>query len=251
MHERRRYMSAMNMPAGEYRWRHGTPPWMGMSDEGADARRDGREGREGRERRGRRSGRRGRFGPGGPFAGFPGGPGFGFGAFGPGPGGPFRPGRGRGRRGDVRAALLVLLAEEPRNGYQLIQEIRDRSGGVWQPSPGSVYPALSQLEDEGLVVAEESEGRRTFRLTDAGRTYVEERADTLGTPWDEVAEPFAHLMGVREAAAQIAVAIQQVVAAGSEEQIERAEHILDDARRAIYRILAEDPSQETRDTQES
>src|SRR5918993_3205588 len=161
MHERRRYMSAMNMPAGEYRWRHGTPAWMGMSDEGADARRAGREGREGRERRGRRSGRRGRFGPGGPFAGFPGGPGFGFGAFGPGPGGPFRPGRGRGRRGDVRAALLLLLAEEPRNGYQLIQEIERRSDGVWRPSPGSVYPALQQLEDEGLVAPTE-EGRKAF-----------------------------------------------------------------------------------------
>jgi DNA-binding PadR family transcriptional regulator len=233
-------MSAMNMSAGEYRWRNRRSRWAEMAPEG-DA---GSEGRDGRERLGRRSGRRsGRYGRPGPF-GFPGGPGFDFG-FGPGPGGPFRSGRGRGRRGDVRAALLVLLAEEPRNGYQLIQEIRERSDGVWQPSPGSVYPALSQLEDEGLVVADEAEGRRTFRLTDAGRSYVEERADQLGSPWDEVAQPFAHLMGVREATAQIAVAIHQVVAAGSDEQIERAEQILDDARRAIYRILAEEPAQET------
>jgi DNA-binding PadR family transcriptional regulator len=239
-------MSAMNMSAGEYRWRNRKPRWAQMAP--ADDTRgggDGEEGRDGRERRGRRSGRRSRRfdGPGGPF-GFPG-PGFGFGPFGPGPGGHFRAGRGRGRRGDVRAALLVLLAEEPRNGYQLIQEIRERSGGVWQPSPGSVYPALSQLEDEGLVVADESEGRRTFQLTDAGRSYVDERADSLGAPWDDVAQPFAHLMGVRQATAQIHVAIQQVVTAGTEEQIERAEQILDDARRAIYRILAEDPAQES------
>src|SRR5688500_2490305 len=84
------------------------------------------------------------------------------------PGGP--PGRGpRRRRGDVRAALLALLAEEPRNGYQLMQEIENRSEGVWRPSPGSVYPALQQLEDEGLIRSEESDGRKVFRLTEAGR----------------------------------------------------------------------------------
>src|ERR1700756_1419759 len=98
---------------------------------------------------------------GGAFAGF---------GFGPGP-------RGRGRkarRGDVRAAALLLLAEEPRNGYQIMQEIEQRSGGVWRPSPGSVYPALAQLEDEGLVGVEERDGRRTYVLTGAGRAYVEE-----------------------------------------------------------------------------
>src|SRR5215213_10877443 len=84
----------------------------------------------------------------------------------------FGPPRGpRARRGDVRAALLVLLAEEPRNGYQLIQELSERSGGMWQPSPGAVYPALSQLEDEGLVRSVETDGRRSFRLTDEGSRY--------------------------------------------------------------------------------
>src|SRR5215210_86537 len=68
----------------------------------------------------------------------------------------------RARRGDVRAALLVLLAEEPRNGYQLMQEIEERSDGVWRPSPGSVYPALQQLEDEGLVRVAPGEGRKAF-----------------------------------------------------------------------------------------
>ena len=240
-------MSAMQMSAGGHHWRRAGFPWAGMSAAEEYRGEEGGEGGEGRDRRrGRRSGRRSdRYrGPGGPFPGFPSIPGFGFGPFGPG-GGHFRTGRGRGRRGDVRAALLVLLAEEPRNGYQLIQEIGERSGGVWRPSPGSVYPALSQLEDEGLVVVDESEGRRTFRLTDAGRSYVEERAAQLGAPWDDVAEPFAHLTGVRQATAQIHVAIQQVVAVGSDEQIERAEAILDEARRALYRILAEEPPQES------
>ena len=93
--------------------------------------------------------------------------------FGPG----FGPGFGRGqraRRGDVRAALLALLAEEPRNGYQLMQEIERRTEGVWRPSPGSVYPALQQLEDEGLVRAQEGGGRKLFELTDDGREYVAE-----------------------------------------------------------------------------
>src|SRR6201999_2565640 len=118
--------------------------------------------------------------------------------FGPGPGGPgFGPAggphhRGRGGRpaprGDIRSAILLLLADEPRNGYGLMQEIEERSGGVWRPSPGSVYPALSQLEDEGLVKAEERDGRRTYVLTDAGRTYVDDRRDELVAPWDEMSE---------------------------------------------------------------
>src|SRR3954449_5269481 len=85
--------------------------------------------------------------------------------------------RRRMRRGDVRAALLVLLAEEPRNGYALMQEIESRTNGVWRPSPGSVYPALSLLEDEGLVKAEENDGRKAFRLTDAGAAHVEENRE--------------------------------------------------------------------------
>src|SRR5688572_25886972 len=98
----------------------------------------------------------------------------------------FGPPRGpRARRGDVRAAVLVLLAEEPRNGYQLMQEIEERSDGVWRPSPGSVYPALQLLEDEGLVRVE-GEGRKAYTLTDEGSAHVEEHAAELGTPWDAV-----------------------------------------------------------------
>src|SRR6266540_3003633 len=94
----------------------------------------------------------------------------------------------RARRGDVRAAALLLLAEEPRNGYQIMQEIEQRSGGVWRPSPGSVYPALAQLEDEGLVRLEERDGRRTYVLTDGGRAYVDDRRDDLVAPWEEMSE---------------------------------------------------------------
>src|SRR5437588_7131207 len=109
----------------------------------------------------------------------PGGPPFGAGpGFGP------RGGRGRRRRrGDVRAGLLLLLAEEPRNGYQLMQAIEERSGGHWRPSPGAVYPSLSQLEDEGLIRAIEQDGTRLFEITDAGRQHLEERHDAT-PPWE-------------------------------------------------------------------
>src|ERR1700677_1701838 len=106
----------------------------------------------------------------GPRGGFGSGP---FGGFGTG-GGPRRRGR-RARRGDIRTAALLLLAEEPRNGYQIMQEIEERSDGVSRPSPGSTYPALQQLEDEGLIRAQELDGRKLFQLTDAGREYVAER----------------------------------------------------------------------------
>src|SRR4051812_49557858 len=108
--------------------------------------------------------------------------------------------RRRMRRGDVRAAALVLLAEEPRNGYGLMQEIEARSEGAWRPSPGSVYPALQQLEDEGLVRPDESGGRKLFTLTDEGRAYVAANEAELGQPWDAVnaesgGEDFAKLSG--------------------------------------------------------
>src|SRR6202044_4097031 len=93
----------------------------------------------------------------------------------------------RAKRGDVRAAALALLAEGPMNGYQIIQEISERSGGVWRPSPGSVYPALQQLEDEGLIRAEAADGgRRAYHLTEEGRAYADSHADELRAPWDQV-----------------------------------------------------------------
>src|SRR5450631_3753836 len=118
------------------------------------------------------------FGPGGGYGGFP------FGGYGGGGGG-----RGRGRkarRGDIRTAALLLLAEEPRNGYQIMQEVEERSDGVWRPSPGSVYPALQQMEDEGLIRSEEVDGRKLFALTDDGRAWVEQRDEEKPAPWDQM-----------------------------------------------------------------
>jgi DNA-binding PadR family transcriptional regulator len=149
----------------------------------------------------------------------------------------------RARRGDVRAAALILLAEEPRNGYQLMQEIEHRSGGVWRPSPGSVYPALAQLEDEELVRIEELNGRRTYVLTDAGRDYVEARRDDLGVPWDEMSG------SVDDAAAsvfkelrQVAMAAAQIAHVGTERQVSEAREALANVRRSLYALLADDES---------
>src|ERR1700691_2936191 len=117
------------------------------------------------------------------------GPGFGFG--GPrGFGAPRGFGRhgGKARRGDIRTAALLLLAEEPRNGYAIMQEIEQRSDGVWRPSPGSVYPALAQLEDEGLIRSEDSDGRKRFAITDAGREVIAARPQDAPAPWDTLAD---------------------------------------------------------------
>jgi DNA-binding PadR family transcriptional regulator len=158
----------------------------------------------------------------------------------------FGPPRGpRARRGDVRAALLVLLAEEPRNGYQLMQEIERRSDGVWRPSPGSVYPALQQLEDEGLVRVEPGEGRKAYELTDEGRAHVEARGDELAAPWDavkgDVGEGAWELMGAMR---QIGMALFQLTHSGTEEQQAQAKEVLAETRRKLYRILAEEDAGE-------
>ena len=151
----------------------------------------------------------------------------------------------RAKRGDVRAAALVLLAEEPRNGYQIIQEIETRSGGVWRPSPGSVYPALQQLEDEGLIRATETDpGRKAFELTQEGRAYVERHAGDLEAPWDAVAGTVADdMIDMRQLFGQVAMAASQVASVGTEAQIESARQILILARRNLYGILASDEDQ--------
>jgi DNA-binding PadR family transcriptional regulator len=167
-------------------------------------------------------------------------PGFGPMAFASWPGEPKFHRSRRVRRGDVRAAALSLLAEEPRNGYQIIQEIAERSGGVWQPSPGSVYPALQQLEDEGLIQAETPEGgRRRYALTSEGREYVDTHADEVRAPWDEVASSVgSDAIELRNLVGQVAIAAMQVVRVGSEDQLAQARKILVNARRGLYAILA-------------
>ena len=115
------------------------------------------------------------------------------------------------RRGDVRAAILVLLDEQPYNGYGLMQEIENRSEGVWRPSPGSIYPALAQLEDEGLVRAEEADGRKEFTLTDAGRAYVDENREKLGEPWADLGREVGEdRVELRALIGQVAAAAMQV-----------------------------------------
>src|SRR5664280_3543934 len=150
----------------------------------------------------------------GPFGGFPHG------------GGP----RGRGRkarRGDIRTAALLLLSEEPRNGYQIMQEVQERSGGVWRPSPGSVYPALAQLEDEGLIRSEESEGRKLLAITDEGRKLLAERPDGAPAPWEQMSSDISS--GAQELGKlmrEVAFAFTQVMKTGSEPQLAKARDVL-------------------------
>ena len=121
-----------------------------------------------------------------------------------------------------------------------MQEIEARSNGAWRPSPGSVYPALSQLEDEGLVRAEESGGRKLFDLTDAGRTYVTEHADELGTPWERGRRRASTVGELRTLVFGVGAAVMQVVQAGTETQVAEAAKVLEETRRSLYRILAGD-----------
>ncbi|MGI5350982.1 PadR family transcriptional regulator [Streptomyces sp. CA-250714] len=204
-------------------------PGRGDGIEGADG------GPCGPHRHGRGRGRgpgRGRaaFGPFGPP--FGGGP---FGGRGRGRGGP----RGRARRGDVRASILVLLKERPMHGYEMIQEIAERSGGAWKPSPGSVYPTLQLLEDEGLIASESEGGKKQFSLTDEGRTEAEAGAEA---PWEEAGRgvDWEAMQEVRTAAGGLAAAFQQVWATGTEEQRQKALRVVNDARKSLYLILADE-----------
>ena len=150
-------------------------------------------------------------------------------------GGPmFGPGRGRARRGDVRQAILTLLAEGGRNGYGLMQTIEERSGGRWRPSPGSVYPTLAQLEDEGLIRAADRDGTKVYELTDAGR----ERAG--GASPDPFAGdgPEGEAPNLRGQMRHLALAVAQVARAGSPDEAAQAAELLERTRCDLYRILA-------------
>src|SRR3954453_9688406 len=183
--------------------------------------------------------------PGGPFGGDPQGP------FGPGPRGP-RGGRrggrhGRAGRGDVRSALLLLLAEEPMHGYQLMQAVADRTGGAWRLSPGAVYPTIAQLEDEGLVRVSPEGGRKLVTLTDAGREHLA----TLGD-----IDPFAAFAtdagqpDLRALLGELMGAAHQLGRVGDTTQVAAAARVLTDARRALYLILAGQPADASATTPE-
>ncbi|HEY9242089.1 MAG TPA: PadR family transcriptional regulator, partial [Streptosporangiaceae bacterium] len=157
----------------------------------------------------------------------------------PGPPGPVR--GPKASRGDVRAAILALLREEPRNGYQIMSEIEERSGGAWRPSPGAVYPALAQLADEGLITGVESGGRRTFRLTEAGQRHIADNPETARPAWEAMAEgPPGEVRGLLMQAARLGGSVAQIAHAGTPEQIRAAGELLAATRRGIYQILAGD-----------
>ncbi|MFI5528294.1 PadR family transcriptional regulator [Kitasatospora sp. NPDC051853] len=189
---------------------------------------------------GRRRERREGFGgfgggrPGGPF----GGP---FGHGGGGRGGFPGHGRrgGRARRGDVRASLLALLLERPMHGYEMITEIGERSGGAWRPSPGSVYPTLQLLEEEGLIAGSEASGKRLFELTGPGRAEAEAGAPS---PWEQAGRgpDWEAVQEVGQALGAVDQAIRQVMATGTEEQRAKGLAVLTEARRKLYLILAEE-----------
>ena len=152
------------------------------------------------------------------------------------PGGRGR-GRGRVQRGDVRTAILLVLADEAMHGYQIMQAISDRTGGAWRASPGAVYPTIAQLEDEGLVTTREEGGRRSVTLTSEGRTYVEERSARLGDPFAEFADrPTGP--DLREPLHELQAAARQILSSGSAAQVEAAAQVLARARRSLYLILA-------------
>jgi DNA-binding PadR family transcriptional regulator len=154
-------------------------------------------------------------------------------------------GRGRRRRGDVRLAVLRLLAEEPRNGYQLIQTIEERSGGQWRPSPGSMYPTLSQLEDEGLVRSTESDGGRRFEITDDGRAALQERAGEPD-PWQSQDDPDENAMTeLGPLVIGIGKAAWQVASVADEAQRAEAVELLAETRRRLYGILAQESTGST------
>ena len=142
----------------------------------------------------------------------------------------------KARRGDVRAAILAVLAEQPMNGYQIIQEIAERSGGAWKPSPGSIYPTLQQLEDEGLVRAETDKGRRAFTLTDEGRADVAEHADEVAAPWQTLGETLDD--GLKPLIGQVGAAFWQIMAVGSAEQQAQGREALVEFHNRLDAILS-------------
>ena len=150
-------------------------------------------------------------------------------------------GRGRRGRGDVRTAALLLLLERPMHGYEMILEIRERSGEAWSPSPGAIYPTIQLLTDEGLITTNDQDGKKVSSLTEAGRTAAQELAATKTAPWDEASSDAGEgAPSLRHAIHHLLMATKQVAMAGSDSQRQRATELLDETRRKIYALLASD-----------
>jgi DNA-binding PadR family transcriptional regulator len=136
--------------------------------------------------------------------------------------------------------VLALLDERPMHGYEMIKQLEERTGGAWAPSAGSIYPTLQMLEDEGLINGIEVDGKRRFTLTDTGKVERESRAGEE-TPWDAVrAEADPEQIHLREAVGKLHHSIGQVFHAADEGQQRRVRELLDETRRKIYAILAEE-----------
>jgi DNA-binding PadR family transcriptional regulator len=150
-----------------------------------------------------------------------------------------RRGSGRMRRGDVRTALLIALLDGPGHGYELIQALESKTGGRWRPSPGSVYPSLQLLADEGLVTAHDRDGKRIFELTDEGRASATERVETDGYPWDAMDRGRGDQGGLRADVRDVHHAARVVGLTGTPEIIERARAILTQTRKDLYQLLAD------------
>ena len=148
------------------------------------------------------------------------------------------PGRHRVRRGDVRSAVLALLDDRPMHGYEMIQELEERTGGRWTPSAGSIYPTLQLLEDEGLVTPEEVEGRKVYSLTDAGKEAAPDRTEG-GRPWEQGDEDSPRFEARKELF-RLMGAAKQLARSGDDAQLTKAAEILKDARRKLYGLLAEE-----------
>jgi DNA-binding PadR family transcriptional regulator len=143
------------------------------------------------------------------------------------------------RRGDVRSALLIALLDGPGHGYELIQSLESKTDGRWKPSPGSVYPSLQLLADEGLVTSTERDGKRVFELTDAGRAQAEERVAAEGYPWEALDRGRGESAQLRVAMRDLHLAAKQVGLTASADAVERATEIVTQARKDLYRLLAE------------
>jgi DNA-binding PadR family transcriptional regulator len=139
----------------------------------------------------------------------------------------------------VRASILALLKDRPMHGYEMIQEIGERSGGAWRPSPGSVYPTLQLLEDEGLITNESGGGKKLFTLTEAGRTEAEAGPDA---PWEEAGRgiDWEGINEIRQAGFGLMEAFGQVWKTGTPEQRQKALAVTNEARKKLYMILADE-----------
>jgi DNA-binding PadR family transcriptional regulator len=145
------------------------------------------------------------------------------------------------QRGDIRTAVLAILAEEPGHGYDVIQRLEEKTDGAWRPSPGSVYPTLQLLEDEGLVRSIERDGKRVFEITETGRQEATQRIEAAGgTPWEIAARGDGGGGDFRNAVRQLVGASAEIMKSGNKEQVERTLEILKRARKEIYTMLAED-----------